>query len=179
MPRDHRLIRLRPHSHHAIETLTEQVNAAVGAADFQLKQRVTRREFRQARHHHAPGQNVRHIDPNAPQQSGFVLTKQAFDFIHVRQQILAALVQHQTVLGRLDLARGALQQARTEQGFQRLHMLGHRRSGQAQAFPGEGETRHFADADEGAQQFQLVHGPDLYCSAQPTSDSGFRIFITL
>ena len=113
-----------------------------------------------------------------PLSEAAILTKQALDLIHVRQQILAALVQHQTVLRRLHLARGALQQACTEQGFQRLHMLGHRRARQPQAFAGEGETRQFADPDEGAQQFQFVHGTPVDCSADPTSDSGFSLFIT-
>ncbi|MNL20245.1 hypothetical protein D3C87_1414830 [compost metagenome] len=140
---------------------------------------MSRHEFRQARHHHAAGQNVRHVDANSPHQRGFVLTKQAFDFVHVRQQILAALVQHQAVLSRLNLARGALQQTRAEQRFQRLNMFGHRGPGQTQTLPRQGKTRHLADADKGAQQFQFVHGPDPYCSAYPTSDSGLAMFITL
>ncbi|MNS47346.1 hypothetical protein D3C72_798730 [compost metagenome] len=165
VPRDHRLIRLRADAHHAIEAFAEQINPAIGAADFQFQVRVTLYELRQARHDQTPRENVRHVHPNAPGQRRLVLAEQALDLVHVREQILAALVQHQAVLRRLHLARGALQQTRAEQGFQRLHMFGHGRARQAKALAREGKTRQFADPDEGAQQFQFVHGPPIDCSA--------------
>ena len=68
-------------------------------------------ELRQVRHDQAPRENVRQVDTNAPGQRRLVLSEQPFDLVHVREQILAAFVQHQTVLRCLHLARGALQQA--------------------------------------------------------------------
>ncbi len=142
MPRYHRLIRLRANAHHAIETLAEQIDAAVGAADLQPQIRVTRHELPAAAAR--PGGATRMFGMSTrmrPVSEASILAKQALDLVHVRQQILAAFVQHQAVLRRLHLARGALQQARAEQGFQRLHMLGHRRARQPQTLAGEGETR--------------------------------------
>ncbi|MNL29019.1 hypothetical protein D3C87_1506900 [compost metagenome] len=81
--RHHRLVRLGADAQHAIEPFGEQIDPAVGAADFQLKQRVLRHERRQARHHHATGENVRQVDANAPHQRRLVLAKQALDFVHV------------------------------------------------------------------------------------------------
>ncbi|RWW89933.1 hypothetical protein BHE74_00001476 [Ensete ventricosum] len=151
-PRHHRLVWLRAHSQHAIEPLGEQVDLAVGAADFQLDQRVGIHEFRQARQDQFPRHHIGHVHANPPAKLGFILTKQPFQFFHVRQQILAALIQHATILGRLHLARGALQQARAEQFFQRLHMLGHGGAWQPQTFAGAGKARQFGNAHEGTQQ---------------------------
>ncbi len=157
VPRHHRLIRLRANAHHTIKALAEQIDAAVGAADFQLQIRMSSHELRQQRHDQAPREDVRHVDTNPPAQRGRILPKQPLDLIHVRQQILAAFVQHQAVLSRLHLARGALQQAGAEQGFQGLDVFGNRRARQPETLAGQGETRQFADPDEGAQQFQFVH----------------------
>src|SRR3989344_1077590 len=114
--------------------------------------------MRQGRKDQIPRHHGRQVHPNASGQLCFVLAKQALQFLHVRKQVLAAFIQHTAVLGRLHLARGALQQARAEQFFQCLHMLGHRGTRQAQALAGAGETRQFGDAHEGAQQLQFVHG---------------------
>ncbi len=157
MPGDHRLIRLRADAQYAVETFAQQIDTAIGAADFHLQIRVAIHEFRQARHDQASREDVRHIDADAPGQRSLVLTEQPFDFIHVREQVLAAFIQHQSILSGLHLARGALQQPRAEQGFECLHLFGHCGARQAEAFPGESETRQFADPDEGAQQFQFVH----------------------
>jgi len=157
-PRYHSLIGLGADAHHAIKTFGDQVHLAVRTADLHVDQRMARHERGQVRQDHAPRHDVGHVHPYAPGQLGFVLTEQTFQLFHMRQQILAALIQHTTILGRLHLARGALQQPCAEQLLQRLHMLGDRRARQAQTLTGLGKARQLSNAYEGAQQLKFVHG---------------------
>ena len=81
--RHHRLIRLRAHPQHTIETFREQVDLAVGGADFQLDQRVCVHKVGQARQDQIPRHDVGHVHANTPAQLRLILAKQAFEFLHV------------------------------------------------------------------------------------------------
>ncbi len=115
------------------------------------------KELGQARQHVLARHAAGHVDAQAAAQGLLLALEQGVQLVHVRQQVLAALVVGLAVLGHLHLARGPVQQARAERAFQLLHGGGDAGLGQAQALRGAGEAGLLGHADEDLHGFESVH----------------------
>ena len=142
----------RAHADHAVKTLAHQVHAAVGAAQLHLQQRVAGQQIRQRRQHQLAGNAGGHVNAHAPAQRRAIgLLKHGLQFVHIVQQVLAALVKGLPVLRQLHAPRGAVQQARAQVGLQLLH---------GQRGAGLGQAQHLRSLGKAAQ---LGHtGKDLH-----------------
>jgi hypothetical protein len=77
---------------------------------------------RQARNDPVSWPADRHIHPQAAADAGRIVLKHAVQLIEIAEQISGAFVIDHPVLGELNPARGAVQQAHPQMVFQRLNL---------------------------------------------------------
>jgi hypothetical protein len=67
------------------------------------------------------------------------------------------LVVRRAIVGDIDLAGGAVEQAHAQPRFQLLHQLGHRGAAHVQGLRGPGEAAGFHDPGKGLHGIETVH----------------------
>ena len=100
----------------------------------------------------------RHVDTQPAAQRLRALAEHGLQFIHVGQQVLAALVEGLAVLRELHLAGGPVQQARAEHRLQLLHRHRGGRLGDAQRLRGARKAGKFSHAHKDLHGFESVGG---------------------
>lgn len=113
---------------------------------------------RQRGNHELPRNAGRYVHAQAPAQLTVVALEHALQFVHVVEQIAAALVERGAVGGELHAAGGAMQELGAQRGFEPLHGGGDAGLRQAQRFGGTGEAAELGNAQEGAKRVHRVHG---------------------
>ncbi|MNG13249.1 hypothetical protein D3C84_969170 [compost metagenome] len=100
---------------------------------------------------------ARHVHPQLPRDLP-LLTKQATELLHVRQQIPAAGVTELTIRGQLHPPRGALQQAGAHSLLQPADGGGEGRLGDPELLGAAAEALELGDPHEEPHLIQLIHG---------------------
>ncbi len=103
---------------------------------------MTLQEFRQQRQQEMLAERHVGIDPQPPARLG-VGAGTAFGLFQIGQHPQAALIERAALRGQLQLAGGALQQARTQSLFQPRNQLADRRRRHLQAAGGGGKAAGF------------------------------------
>ncbi|CAH1694749.1 hypothetical protein CHELA1G11_21656 [Hyphomicrobiales bacterium] len=98
------------------------------------------------------------VDPEFASQAGVCLAEQVFRFFHIGDEAQASLVEVEAVLGCSDLARGAMEEARSDAILELDHGGGYGRSRQAKRIGRAREARTIHHAREDAKKFDTVHG---------------------
>ena len=99
-----------------------------------------------------------HIHAQAAAQPLLVALKHPVEFLELGQQLFAAFVVGDPVLGHLHLAGGSVQQASAQCALQRLHGARDRGLAQAETLRGPGEAGLLRHADKDLHRLELIHG---------------------
>lgn len=125
----------------------------------QLDFRILRMEFAQQRRDPGNAQRIRHGKTQPATRAGLQLSYRAFGFFQFARDALAMFVVHRAGFGQADAARGSMQQARTQPGFQFLHLAADGGLGQAKRIGGRDEAALFDHLDEDQGVVEIVsHG---------------------
>ena len=137
----------------------------VGEAQAEVDLGVAGLELGHERREDPPAEAERCRDPQAALGRAAGIRDHALGVLERAQHVLAGVVVDQPVLGRLDLARGAVEEARAEMALELLQAVAHDRRRQAHVAAGRRQAAELDDPDEHPDVLEQRHGPGLL--AQP------------
>ncbi len=115
----------------------------------------------QERRQHPAAEAERGGDPEAAPRRAAGIGDRALRPLECAQDVLAGLIVDQALLGRLDLARGPIEQAGAEMALELLQAVAHDRRRQAEMAAGRRQAAKLDHPDEHPDVLEQRHGSRL------------------
>ena len=149
------------HPDRAVDRLLQQVDEVVGEPQPQVDLGMQGPECGQERRQHLAAEAQRGGDPQAASRRAAGIGDRALRPLERAEHVLAGLVIDQPLLGRLDLARGPVEQAGAEMALELLQAMAHDRRRQAEMAAGRRQAAELDHPDEHPDVLEQRHGSCL------------------
>ncbi len=145
------------HPDRDVDRLLQQVEQVVGEPQADIDLGMQRLERRQQRRQDAASEAERGGDPEAASGRAAGVRDRALRPLEGAQHVLAGLVVGEPRLGRLDLARGAVEETGAEMALELLQAVAHDRRRQTQVPAGRRQAAELDHPDEHPDVLEQGH----------------------